>query len=181
MQNVRNDRGKHWQELSIILEPFGSFGCHLGLILGSSGLVLRALSTKWQANGVLERSLGALGARRGRLGTILGRSWATYGAILGRLGTVRARLGALLWPSWAILGPSWAVLGLPWGCRRAFGSHHDALRANRKNHRKTIGFSMILASGGSLGGEIGVSWSVLGASWGSSWATYGHLGDQMAT
>ena len=159
----------------------GHSGCHFGVILGSLGLASRALGPKWLASGVLERSLGALGALGDPLGTILGRSWATYGAILGRLGAVRARLGALLWPSWAVLGPSWAVLGLPWGCPRAFGSHHDALRANPKNHRKTIGFSMILASGGSLGGEIRVSWSVLGASWGSSWAIYGHLGDQMAT
>ena len=105
----------------------GHSGCHFGLILGSSGLALRALGPKWLASGVLERSLGALGALGDRLGTILGRSWATNGAILGRLGAVRARLGALMWPSGAVLGilgsggslggeigVSWSVLGASW-------------------------------------------------------------------
>ena len=101
----------------------GHSGCHFGVILGSLGLASRALGPKWLASGVLERSLGALGALGDPLGTILGRSWATYGAILGRLGAVRARLGALSWPSWAVLGPSWAVLGLFWG---APGCSRDA-------------------------------------------------------
>ena len=80
-----------------------------------------------------------------RLGAVLGPSW-------GHLGR-----------SWAVLGRSWAVLGLPRGSWRGFGSHRGAVSANRKNHRKTIGFSTILAFRGPSGGVLGVSWAILGA------------------
>ena len=166
----------------------GYVGGHFGVILGPSGAILEARKPKWLAKGVLERPWGALGALWRSSGSHLGPSWAPFGAILGHLGAVRGRLGAVLGPSWAVLGPSWAVLGPPWGSRRAFGSHRGALRGNRKNHTKTIGFSMILASRGSSCGVLGVcwavleaSWAILEASWRPSWAIWSHLGGHEPT
>ena len=112
---------------------WGDFGAHLGCLgalLGRLGALLGRLGASW-------RPLAVLGLSWGPLGAVLGVSWAVLGLSWAVLG-----------PSWAVLEPSWAVLVPSWVPFGPSGPY-------RKNHRKTIGFSMILASRALLG----VPWS----------------------
>ena len=100
---------------------------------------------------------GSLGAP---IGPSWGAFWAVLGASLGRLGALLGRLGALLGASEAFLGPFWRVPGLLLACQRRE-------RRESQNLSKTIGKSMILASGGGLGGSSGdpnaASWGLVGS------------------
>ena len=127
---------------------WGRSGSHFGVILGWSGGDLGAQGPKLLASGVLGALEVLWGSSGDHLGADLELSWAPIRAILGPPGAVLGPSWGHLGPSWGVLGRSWAVLGLPWGSWKGFGSHRGAVSANRKNHRKTIGFSTILASRG---------------------------------
>ena len=99
-------------------------------------------------------------------------SWSDLGALLGLLGpflgpswALLSFPEALLEPSWAVLGPSWGNLGPVLSHLGPSWSSGGAMSRNRKNHRKLYVFPMILASRGSSGGVLGVSWAFLEASW----------------
>ena len=79
---------------------------------------------------------------------------------MGRIGALSGRLGALLGASWAILVPFWRLLGPSLACQ-------SRERRGRPNLPQTIGKSMVLASGGGLGGSSGgpnaAFWGLVGS------------------
>ena len=96
LQNVRNDRGKHWQELSVILEPFGPFGVPFWGHFGVVGARLKGFGTQ------------VAGQRR--LGEVFGRSGSPWRPSGNHLGPFLGDLWGHLGPSWGRQGPSWGPL-----------------------------------------------------------------------
>ena len=97
LQTVRNDRGKHGQELSIILEPFGPFGVPFWAHFGVVGARLK---------GFINEKAGER-----RLGEVFGRSWSPKRPSGNHLGPFLCDLWGHLGPSWGCQGPSWGHLG----------------------------------------------------------------------
>ena len=167
---MKTNRRNHTKTIcfSRILACLGSFGALWGRprpLLGYLGRLDRLGSLVAASGGspraLLGPSWASLGSSWGRLGP----SWSSLGPLLGRLGAVLGRSWAVLGPSWAVLGPSWAVLGPSWAVLELSWTPVGPSGPYRRNHTKTIGFSMIFAS-----------LAPWGLPWNASWAVLKHLG-----